>query len=166
MIRLLFAALIALAPSIAYAADVAQTYGIPGSPVGARIPAAVGGLCASADGSTTAVACPASSSGPATATSTTVAGTITTASASSFQSVLSASATRQGCMIVNKSTAPENVFLGAPGSGTPATSILLAAGTATSDGGMFNCASPGVIVGDQISMSSAISGSAFLVISQ
>lgn len=98
--------------------------------------------------------------------STSVAGTVVTSG--TFQSVLAASPTRKGCYIVNKSTTTYlAVFLGAPGSATLGTSIMLkAAANANEDGGSMSCNTPGLVVTDQISVTSGSNGSAFLAISQ
>lgn len=96
---------------------------------------------------------------PLTAASTTAAGTVTTGG--TYQSALAASTTRKGCLLIDTGTAPLAVFLGAPGSATAATSIPIAAG------GSLNCATAGgIVLSDQISLTSATTGAAYLVISQ
>jgi hypothetical protein len=98
------------------------------------------------------------SSGPAKATSTATNGTIT--AANSYQSVLAAAPTRNGCLIQNRSTDSLKAFLGAPGSATDATSVSIPAG------GSFSCNSPGLVVTDQISLTGPTTGDAFTVVSQ
>lgn len=93
--------------------------------------------------------------GVTTATSTQTAGTVATAN--TFQSVLAASSTRRGCLIVNTSAAVEYVFLGAPGSATIPSSFPLAAGQS------FSCVAGRIVVADQISMTSATAGASFVV---
>lgn len=96
---------------------------------------------------------------PIRASSTSTAGTV--AVANTYQSALAASATRKGCAIYNTSAAVELVFLGAPGSATAATSIPVPAG------GSFNCASfQGLVLTDQISITSATGAATFVVVSQ
>lgn len=91
----------------------------------------------------------------------------TIATGNTYQSALAASATRIGCLITNKSTATELIFIGATGSATAAKSLILNAGTATADGGSFSCGlNQGAIITDQISITSATSTSAYNVISQ
>lgn len=83
------------------------------------------------------------------------------ATANTFQSALAASASRKGCAIYNTSNAVELVFLGSPGSATAATSIPIAAG------GSFNCGSfQGLVVTDQISITSATAAATYVVVSQ
>lgn len=96
---------------------------------------------------------------PQRATSTSTAGSV--AAANSFQTALAASANRKGCAIYNTSASVELIYLGAPGSATAATSIPLPAG------GSFNCGSfQGIVLTDQISITSASAGATFVVISQ
>lgn len=96
---------------------------------------------------------------PQRATSTTTNGSITTAN--TYQSALAASATRKGCAIYNNSANAELLFLGAPGSATAANSIPLPAG------GSFNCGSfQGIVITDQISITSATIASTFVVVAQ
>lgn len=95
-----------------------------------------------------------------TATSTSVGGT-TSATANTYTSVLAANTSRKGCLIQNTSANVELAFLGAPGSATTATSISIPAG------GTFNCASPGgLVISDQISLTSATASSTYVVVSQ
>ncbi len=96
---------------------------------------------------------------PQPVTSTTTNGSVTTAN--TFQSALAASPTRKGCAIYNNSAAAELVFLGAPGSATAANAIPLPAG------GSFNCGSfQGIVLTDQISITSATAGATFVVVRQ
>lgn len=102
---------------------------------------------------------------PGTTTTTSTNSTI--AAANTFQSAIAASITRKGCLLVNKSTGPLLVYVGAPGSATTAQSIILAAGTSTTDGGSFNCGLfQGAVLTDQISVRSATMGAAFAVLTQ
>lgn len=102
---------------------------------------------------------------PVGATSTVTNSTITTGN--TYQSALASNTSRKGCLITNKSTNTELIFIGAPGSAATATSLILAAGTASTDGGSFSCGlSQGVVITDQISITSATSTSAYNVISQ
>lgn len=96
---------------------------------------------------------------PLRGSSTSVAAIIVAGGA--YQSALSANLTRKGCALYNKSAETMQVFLGAPGSATAATSIPVPAG------GSLNCGSPqGLVITDQLSVTSATTGSAFLVVSQ
>lgn len=96
---------------------------------------------------------------PQPVTSTTTNGTVTTAN--TFQSALAANPTRKGCAIYNTSANAELVFLGAPGSATAANAIPIAAG------GSFNCGSfQGIVITDQISITSATAASTFVVVRQ
>lgn len=96
---------------------------------------------------------------PIAATSTSTAGTIATAN--TYQSALSANSDRLGCALYNTSTAVELVFLGAPGGATAARSIPIPAG------GSFNCGSfQGLVLTDQISITSATAAATFVVVSQ
>ncbi|WP_293875547.1 hypothetical protein [Sphingomonas sp. UBA978] len=96
---------------------------------------------------------------PQRATSTTTNGSVATAN--TFQSALAANATRKGCAIYNNSANAELIFLGAPGSATAANAIPLPAG------GAFNCGSfQGIVLTDQISITSATVASTFVVVSQ
>ena len=96
---------------------------------------------------------------PIRSTSTSTAGTI--AGANAFQSALAASSGRKGCAIYNTSAAAMLVYLGAPGSATAATSIPVPAG------GSFNCGSfQGLVLTDQISVTSATAGATFVVVAQ
>lgn len=96
---------------------------------------------------------------PIRAASTTVAGTV--AVANTYQSALAANPARKGCAIYNTSANAELVFLGAPGSASAATSIPIPAG------GSFNCGSfQGLVITDQISITSATVASTFVVVSQ
>ncbi len=96
---------------------------------------------------------------PQPVTSVTTAGTV--AAANTYQSALAASATRKGCAIYNTSANVELIFLGAPGTATAATSIPIPAG------GSFNCGSfQGIVITDQISITSATVSSTFVVVRQ
>lgn len=96
---------------------------------------------------------------PIRSTSTTTSGTVATAN--TYQSALAANATRKGCGIYNTSANVELVFLGAPGSATSAMSIPIPAG------GSFSCGSfQGLVVTDQISITSATATSSFVVVTQ
>jgi hypothetical protein len=96
---------------------------------------------------------------PIRSTSAPTAGSVATANA--FQSALTASAARKGCALYNTSAATILLFLGAPGTATAATSIPVPAG------GSFNCGSfQGLVLTDQISVTSATAGATFVVVSQ
>lgn len=96
---------------------------------------------------------------PQRATSTTTNGSV--ASASVFQSALAANANRKGCAIYNNSANAEAIYLGAPGSASAANAIPLPAG------GAFNCGSfQGIVLTDQVSITSATAGSTYVVVSQ
>lgn len=96
---------------------------------------------------------------PQRATSTTTNGTV--AAANTFQSALAANVNRKGCAIYNNSVNAELIFLGAPGSATAANSIPLPAG------GSFNCGSfQGIVLTDQISITSTTVASTFVVVAQ
>lgn len=96
---------------------------------------------------------------PQRATSTTTNGSI--AAASAFQSALAANPSRKGCAIYNNSAAAELIYLGAPGTATVANSIPLPAG------GSFNCGSfQGIVLTDQISITSTTAGSTYVAVSQ
>lgn len=99
---------------------------------------------------------------PQAVASTVTASTV--ALANTFQTALAASTARMGCNITNKSTA--TLLVSQAASPTAANSRILAAGTATTDGGVFNCSDFGVTVSDLISVTSATAGAAFLVVSQ
>jgi hypothetical protein len=91
----------------------------------------------------------------------------TVAVANTYQSALAASATRKGCLITNKGLATLLVFVGPPGSATAANSVILAAGTATADGGSFSCnLVNGVVLTDAISVTSATISDSYNVMSQ
>ena len=94
------------------------------------------------------------------ASSTTTNGT-TSATANTFTSVLSANASRKGCTIVNTSAVTEQIYLGSPTNATLAQSTPLAAG------GTFNCGTyQGVVLSDQISITSATASSPYVAIVQ
>jgi len=97
---------------------------------------------------------------PIRSTSTTAPGTI--ASANTFQSALAAAPARKGCAIVNNhASAALLVYLGAPGAASAAASIPVPAG------GQFNCGSfQGLVLTDQISVTSATAGATYVVVSQ
>lgn len=96
---------------------------------------------------------------PQRTTSTTTNGTV--AVANTYQSALAANANRKGCAIYNNSANAELIFLGAPGSATAANSIPLPAGSS------FNCGSfQGIVLTDQISITSSTVSSTFVVVSQ
>lgn len=97
---------------------------------------------------------------PIRATSTSTAGSVATGN--TYQSALAASASRKGCGVYNThASAVLLVFLGAPGSATAGTSIPLPAG------GSFNCGSfQGLVLTDQISVTSSTQGATFVVVSQ
>ena len=81
--------------------------------------------------------------------------------ANTYQSALAANPARKGCAIYNTSANAELIYLGAPGGATAATSIPLPAG------GSFNCGSfQGIVLTDQISITSSIVPSTFVVVSQ
>lgn len=94
--------------------------------------------------------------------STVTPGTVTTAN--TYQLVLAANTARKGCSITNKSTA--TILVSQAVSPNAANSFILNVGTATTDGGRFDCASPRVTISDAIYVTSATAGAAFLVTSQ
>lgn len=141
------ALVLALTASVASAQVAAPTYTGPGG----NTLIAQGVVVLNADGTAGGL--------PQRATSTTTNGTVATAN--TFQSALAANANRKGCAIYNNSANAELVFLGAPGSATAASAIPLPAG------GSFNCGSfQGIVLTDQISITSATAGSSFVVVSQ
>lgn len=96
---------------------------------------------------------------PQRATSTTTNGSVTIAN--TFQSALAANANRKGCAIYNNSANAEAIYLGTPGSASAANAIPLPAG------GAFNCGSfQGIVLTDQVSITSATAGSTYVVVSQ
>lgn len=96
---------------------------------------------------------------PVRTTSTTTNGSVATAN--TFQSALAANANRRGCAIYNNSASAELIYLGAPGSASAANGIPLPAGNA------FNCGSfQGIVLTDQVSITSATAGATFVVVSQ
>jgi hypothetical protein len=91
----------------------------------------------------------------------------TVATANTFQTALAANSARKGCRITNKGTATLLVYVGSTGSATAAKSVILAAGTATADGGSLDCGgSQGIVITDDISVTSATVGQAYNVMSQ
>lgn len=85
----------------------------------------------------------------------------TVATANTFQTALALSASRKGCRITNKGT---DVLLVGISPATTVTSRVLAAGTATSDGGVYDCASlSGTPNSNLIQATSPTLGNAFLV---
>jgi len=108
-------------------------------------------------GSGALVPCAGGSAG--TASSTSGSGAI--ANANQWQSVLAPNSSRKGCLIQNTSAASLLAFLGAPGSATAAASISIPSG------GSFSCANPGgLVVADQISLTSTLAGATFVVVTQ
>lgn len=96
---------------------------------------------------------------PVRTTSTTTNGSVATAN--TFQSALAANANRRGCAIYNNSASAELIYLGAPGSASVANAIPLPAG------GAFNCGGfQGIVLTDQVSITSATAGATFVVVSQ
>jgi hypothetical protein len=96
---------------------------------------------------------------PIRATSTSVGGSV--AVASTFQTALAASNTRKGCSINNTSAAAELIYLGATGSANAAAAIPLPAG------GSFNCGSfQGLVLVDNIAITSTTQGATYVVVSQ
>lgn len=97
---------------------------------------------------------------PIRSTSTPASGTVATGN--TFQSALAAAPARKGCAIYNThASAVLLVFLGSPGSASAATSIPVPAG------GSFNCGSfQGLVLTDQISVTSSTQGATFVVVSQ
>lgn len=93
-------------------------------------------------------------------TSTSTGVTITTAL--TFQSVLASNSSRKGCLVQNKSTDVEELFIGANGSATVAASLDLQPGQT------FSCAaSGGKVVTDNLSMTSkTLNGATAVVVSQ
>lgn len=119
------------------------------------------GLNATLNGANT---CP--SPGASTgATSTLAGGTVTTHNV--FQQALAANAARKGCLIQNQSTDVEYVFFGATGSATETTSFALGPASVTgSAGGSVSCNFPGVVLTDNIAITSKTAdGSATYVVS-
>lgn len=96
----------------------------------------------------------ASAASPTTATG----GSITTAN--SYQSVLAASTSRKGCLIQNTSANTELAWPADPGTADPTKVITIAAG------GSLSCNSPGLVISDQISLTSPVAGSTFVVWAQ
>lgn len=82
------------------------------------------------------------------------------AAANVYQQVMAASTVRKGCAIYNTSAAAMLVYLGAPGAATAAASIPLPAGA------QFSCTTPALVIGDQISITSATAGATFVVVAQ
>lgn len=133
--------------SPAHAQVVAPTYTGPGG----NTMVAQGVITLNSDGTSGGL--------PQRATSTTTNGSV--AVANTYQSALAANANRKGCAIYNNSANAELIFLGAPGSATAANSIPLPAG------GSFNCGSfQGIVITDQISITSATVSSTYVVVSQ
>ena len=96
---------------------------------------------------------------PQAVASITTNGSVTTAN--TFQSALAASPSRKGCAVYNTSGNTELIFLGAPGSAAAARAIPLP------PGGAFNCGSfQGIVLTDQISITSATAASTYVVVSQ
>ena len=145
--RFLLALLLAAIAMPAWGQVLAPTYNTPtGNTLNAQ-----GVVLLNSDGSAGGI--------PQRATSTTTAGSVATAN--TYQSALASNANRRGCAIYNTSANAELVYLGAPGSATAATSIPLPAG------GSFNCGSfQGIVLTDQISITSATAGSTFVVVAQ
>jgi hypothetical protein len=80
------------------------------------------------------------------------------ATANTFQSALAASSTRNGCLLQNTSANTLLVFLGSAGSATSANSLQIGAG------GTLNCRNPGgLIVTDEISVTSTVQGTTFVL---
>lgn len=145
--RLIIATLAALIAMPAYAQVVAPSY----KDTAGQTRSSQGVIVLNSDGT--------SGNLPQRATSTTTNGTV--AAANTFQSALAANVNRKGCAIYNNSANAELIFLGAPGSATAANSIPLPAG------GSFNCGSfQGIVLTDQISITSATAGSTFVAVSQ
>lgn len=97
----------------------------------------------------------------AKATTTATGGTVTTGG--TWQSILAASATRNGCLIQNQSSVTEYVWPGTPGS-APASAGLNAGGTgaiAVAAGGNITCGALGITISDQISMTSLTTGASY-----
>lgn len=99
---------------------------------------------------------------PNVALTTTVQG-LTVTTGGTFQSVLAASATRNGCLVQNPVAATETLFVyfGANGGATTAKSIALAAGSAVS----CQVGASGVAT-DNISVTATTTGHAFIVYNQ
>ena len=85
-------------------------------------------------------------------TSTPAAVTIVTAG--TFQSVLSANLNRHGCTIQNTSADTEYVYFGANASATTANALQLPPGASVS------CSSDGVVLTDNVSMTSKVTNGA------
>ncbi|MFZ2996815.1 hypothetical protein [Sphingobium sp.] len=90
--------------------------------------------------------------------STVAGGTI--AAANTFQSVLASNSNRAGCLIQNTSTAIILVYQGAPGSATAAAANPVGAG------GSFACGGAGIVITNEISVTSATAGATFVVSNQ
>jgi hypothetical protein len=89
-------------------------------------------------------------------TSTPAALTITTAG--TFQSVLAANVNRHGCTIQNTSADTEYVFFGANASATTSNALQLSPGASVS------CAGNGVVLTDNVSMTSKVTNGATAVL--
>lgn len=99
-----------------------------------------------------------SASVPKAATSLPSGGSVVTANA--FQSALAASPTRLGCAIQNTSASNLLIYVGAVGNANAAASLVVAPGA------IFGCAVGGLILTDQISVTSGTAGSTYVVIAQ
>lgn len=96
---------------------------------------------------------------PLGVTSTQIGSTVTTHG--TFQAALAASASRKGCLIVNSSADTEYVFFGATGSATTSNAAPVAAG------GAVSCVSGGIVLQDNIAISSQnTDGATYVVVSQ
>lgn len=93
---------------------------------------------------------------PLPSLSTVAGGSVATAN--TFQAVLPQNLARRGCLIVNTGSTAMSIGIGS--TPTAATSIPLAPGAS------FGCGAGGVVVADQLSVTSGTAGNTFVVISQ
>lgn len=92
-------------------------------------------------------------------------GTIT--AANTYQQILNLNTARKGCKIVNKGTDVLKVSPQAVGTSSDAQAFILAAGTATADGGSFDCATmSGVPSSNPVSVSSPTAGNPYFFLQQ
>lgn len=96
----------------------------------------------------------------ALATGTTTAAAVTITTGNTFQSALASSGTRKGCLVQYTGTGTGYVFFGATVSATKATSLQLAPGASAS------CNISGLILTDNIAVTSATTSDTFVVNSQ
>lgn len=110
-------------------------------------------LKVNADGSINAAS---SISAPTPVPSTNISGTVT--AGGTFQTILAANTTtRKGCSIENPTTATEPLLVYASTPSSPAAGASYSLGP----GGIFNCASSNVVIGDAIAVTATTTGHAF-----